>query len=1339
VRSTAGAIEGWSGAGLEALAELTAALAEAESVDHVCRLGVRVVERALGVERASVLLFDDDGVMRFRAWSGLSEAFRAATDGHSPWTVNSVDAVPLVVEDVLLDAELEPLRDTIVADGVRALAFVPLCFERRVVGMYLLYFAEPRGLAEDELRLAGTVADQIALAVKRQRDEDELRSSRDQLEAIFRVVGEGVTVQRPDGELVYANDAAACFLGLETTSELLATPVADIVARFEILDERGEPVAREELPGRRVLAGEPVAERTLVYRDRETGEERASFVRATPVPGRDGEVELVVNVVRDVTAERRRQVWRQLQADASSILAEAFRTEEGYERIAELAVPAVADWCGVSVATPGGSRPVALAHRDDERRRLALELLARYPPRPEVEGGIAWVLRTGRSALVEEMTEEHLASVATDAEHLDLLRRLELRSLMTVPMTARGGTLAAVTFGTRAGGRRFGREYLVHAEELARRAAVALDDAPLFEDQGEREMRLRDAQGRARFVAQASEALAQSFEYDRMLEEVAKLAVPYLADYCFFDLLDEDGTLVRVAAAHREEGEFAERVKPFVPSPANARHPIRRALGSGRPVHVRRVDEAWIRRIAVSDAHASFMREQHVSAVVSVPVAAGGRLLGVLTLMATGRRRYERADVETAQELARRAAVAIDNARLFERVEFQRALLEAQSEAVVDGLLVVRPHGAVLSFNRRFVEIWQIPAETLARGDDAALTESVDRLIDPDAFIQRVRELYAHQEAGRDELRFRDGRTIERYGVPLVGADGSYDGYLWSFRDITERKRIEEALASSLERERDARLRAQLLERNAARLAAAATVSEVATATVEDLEAVGFGIVAVVRHHGEAMEIVASHGLPEEFIDRFHALPVSTDLAVAEAMRTGEAIELATGAEYDRRYPSTTMARARYGVETVAALPLHAADGRVMGALFTASATPHWLDERRRQLVAGVVEQCGLALERAELFEAEHEVALTLQRSLLPRTLPARDSLELAALYRPGSQGLNVGGDWYDALELPDGRIALAVGDVVGHGLDAATVMGELRNAMRPYFLDGLPPHEVLRRLNEVALHSEDRTPGEHTFATAAVALIDVESGRLELASAGHLPPLVLDPDGAASFLETGRGPPIGALDGASYVSAEFELPQGSTLLLYTDGLVERRGDPLDAGLRSLADAAEEGAAVSVGELCASIVRATVGDGGTADDLALLAARLQTAPVFRRRISAQPHQLAPLRGALRAWLERVGADEDVAYDVTLAASEACANAIEHPVGRRSRFVEVEARLLDRGVVLTVRDTGRWRDPGPPRHRGRGLALIEAVMEQVAVERTLDGTEIRMTRALGSEA
>ena len=1133
--------------GLSALAQLTAALAQAETVDQVCQRGLEVVERLLGAERGSVLLFDEEGVMRFRAWTGLSDAYRAATEGHSPWGPGTLDAAPVVVEDVLQDPSLEPLRDVILAEGIRALAFVPISLERRVIGKYMLYFSEPRALAEEELQLAGIVADQIAIAVKRQRDEDAVRAAREQLQAIFGSVADGVTVQRPDGELVYANHAAARFLGFETPEQLLETPLSEIMGRFDVYTEQGEAVAVEQLPGRRVLAGEPAAEQLVRYRNRETGQERSSLVKASPVYDELGGVRFVVNVVEDVTEERRRQLWQELFADASSLLGESLVSDETLERVASLAVPTIADWCAVSVPGAGRPRLVALAHRDAERRQTALDLVERYPADPEGEGGTAWVLRTGSSVLVEHVTDEMLAAAARDEEHLRLLRALDLRSAMIVPLTARGRTLAAIVFATSGGQRTYGPE-----------------------------------------------------------------------------------------------------------------------------------------------------------------------------------------DLALAEEFARRVALVVDNAELFERVEFQRGLLEAQSEAVVDGLLVVGPGGEILSYNRRFVEIWQISEDSLAAGDDAALSEAVELLLDPHAFLERVRELYERREASREEIRFRDGRTIERYGVPLVGPGGSYDGYLWSFRDITERKRIEEALATALERERQARLRAELLERNAARLAAAVSARDVAAAAVGDLQEVGFPVVALVLRRGERMEVTASRGMAQDMIDRADGKPVTADMAVAEAMRTGELIEFEKGEEYDARYASGAELRRLYPLETMVAVPIRAADGRVLGSLYAASYEPSWLTADRRQLLLGVVEQCGLALERAELFEAEHEVALTLQRSLLPQCLPARGAVELAAVYRPGSRGLNVGGDWYDAVELPDGRIALAIGDVVGHGLGAATVMGELRMSMRPYFLDGLPPDEVLRRLNALVVGTDDRTAIGQAFATAAAAVLDADAGRIELASAGHPPPVLVGP-GGASFLDVPAGPPVGALDDASYSSTAYRLDPGSTLVLYTDGLVERRGRPLEAGLGVLLETASKGDDLAPDELCGDLVRALVGDEETADDLALLTVRISAAPGFRRRLRARPTELAPLRHALRSWLERIGMDEDVAYDVVLAASEACANAIEHPLERRSRFVDVEALLVEGAVQVRVHDSGRWREPGPPRLRGRGLRLIESFMDDVRIDQAAEGTVVVMRR------
>src|SRR5687768_12526317 len=223
------------------LAELAAALAGAASLDELCECAVECVRTSLGTERASVLLFDQSGVMRFRAWQGLSDAYRAATDGHSPWTSETRRVRPIVVPDVASDPELDGLRDVILGEHIQALAFVPISYAGKLLGKYMLYFEEPRQLGADELVLAGAVADQIAVAVEQHRVTHELRASHEQLEVVFRGVGEGVTVQRPDGTLAYANEAAARGLGFSSPEELLAAPVATILAPFEILTETGEP------------------------------------------------------------------------------------------------------------------------------------------------------------------------------------------------------------------------------------------------------------------------------------------------------------------------------------------------------------------------------------------------------------------------------------------------------------------------------------------------------------------------------------------------------------------------------------------------------------------------------------------------------------------------------------------------------------------------------------------------------------------------------------------------------------------------------------------------------------------------------------------------------------------------------------------------------------------------------------------------------------------------------------------------------------------------------------------------------------------------------------------
>jgi PAS domain S-box-containing protein len=365
-----------------------------------------------------------------------------------------------------------------------------------------------------------------------------------------------------------------------------------------------------------------------------------------------------------------------------------------------------------------------------------------------------------------------------------------------------------------------------------------------------------------------------------------------------------------------------------------------------------------------------------------------------------------------------------------------------------------------------------------------------------------------------------------------------------------------------------------------------------------------------------------------------------------------------------------------------------------------------------------------------EVYEREHRIAETLQRSLLPERLPPIEGLALAARYLPGAPGAAIGGDWYDVLERPDGRVALVVGDVAGHGLRAAASMGQLRNAFRAYGMVEASPAEVVARINRLVMSGV-----EQVMATVLYLVLERESGEVAWSAAGHPPPLVIAPDGAR-FLEGGRSVPIGAADPAVFREATAILPPGSSLLLYTDGLVERRDTPLEERLKELAEAAA-GAGEELGELCERVIKRVLGPGDPRDDVAILAVR--PLPVAETEISltlpAEPGSLAQLRRRLARFLHATGATELEQYEITLTICEAAGNAIEHAYGPGDATYEVDVRFEGGELIAVVSDSGSWRDKRGE-HRGRGLAIIEDLMDDVAVERADGGTLVRMRRRVG---
>jgi anti-sigma regulatory factor (Ser/Thr protein kinase) len=369
-----------------------------------------------------------------------------------------------------------------------------------------------------------------------------------------------------------------------------------------------------------------------------------------------------------------------------------------------------------------------------------------------------------------------------------------------------------------------------------------------------------------------------------------------------------------------------------------------------------------------------------------------------------------------------------------------------------------------------------------------------------------------------------------------------------------------------------------------------------------------------------------------------------------------------------------------------------------------------------------------MAIDRAGMSEQRH-LAEALQRTLMPATLPDAPGVRIAGRYRPPLSGAQLGGDWYDTFDLPDGRVAIVVGDVVGRGVPAATLMAQMRTAVRAFASEGHGPADVAGRLNDLLLRE-----GDQRTATVAYLALDQETSRVTAVSAGHLPPLLIDSDEEADFLHVPSGPPVGAARIAHFREVQFDVPLGSLLLLYTDGLVERREEPLDVGLERLRTIAAAIGSSSPQAFCDAVLSDALEDVDQEDDVALIA--LQTLPLgaaLKLRLAADPDVLSTLRRQLARWLKENGVDERATFDIVLACSEASANAAEHAYPPTRGHFDVEAVHDGDQVEIRVSDAGTWR-PDEDRGQGRGLMLMRGLVHEVSIERgDPDGTVVTLRR------
>ncbi|MFI6104456.1 SpoIIE family protein phosphatase [Streptomyces sp. NPDC093595] len=434
-------------------------------------------------------------------------------------------------------------------------------------------------------------------------------------------------------------------------------------------------------------------------------------------------------------------------------------------------------------------------------------------------------------------------------------------------------------------------------------------------------------------------------------------------------------------------------------------------------------------------------------------------------------------------------------------------------------------------------------------------------------------------------------------------------------------------------------------------------------------------------------------------------------------------------------------------VQSTLVVPMVAHDTVVGLVQFSRTKGSEPFGERDRALAVELAARAAVCIDNARLYRREHERALILQRSLLPPGDPEAAGLDIACRYLPGNTATEVGGDWFDVIELPGHRTALVVGDVMGRGLRAAVAMGELRTAVRTLAQLDLEPAEVLSHLDEIArglgtAGSPGRTArgperSEVYLATCVYAVYDAVTRRCTFANAGHLPPVLVEPGEAALLLDVPPGMPLG-VGGEPFEEVEIELPEGALLALYTDGLVESRDHPLDEGLQAFRSALTDPAR-PLEDVCDHVLN-TLDTRHGEDDIALLMARIQGLPeeaVGDWRLPREPRSVGRARELARAQLTTWELDPLI-DTVELLVSELVTNALRYGEG------EIRLRLLrDRTLVCEVWDAGlvqpRRRRARDTDEGGRGLQLVGLLSTAWGSRRTPRGKTVWFDLPLPSDS
>jgi PAS domain S-box-containing protein len=626
---------------------------------------------------------------------------------------------------------------------------------------------------------------------------------------------------------------------------------------------------------------------------------------------------------------------------------------------------------------------------------------------------------------------------------------------------------------------------------------------------------------------------------------------------------------------------------------------------------------------------------------------------------------------------------------LADRDEFRSALVNSLQE----GFFVANHEGAVTEVNEAFTKITGHPS------DGVPYAWPHPWLVDKKAaHQQQLRLNHENHVQYETPIRHRDGRLVwVTVNINRVMADVvENDVYVGTIRDIT----AERAFAA----------RESAVLRLATAVGVAKSVAEVLTITLDEcrLALDVHRVVAAVwpTHGGDPTIQVAGDKataswrqldplLREIFQQARHQLPLTVQ-PIESPNNPGEAggiVAVLTGG------------------------------GDV--ALWLELRVPRRVSAEDRLLVTVLVGHLGLAIQHVRQFETARETSLTLQHAMLaPTELPPG----FAVRYEPAVSPLEIGGDWYDVLRLGDHRIGIIVGDCVGRGLSAAAVMGQLRSSARALLLTGAEPAMLLEELDAVAELIPD------AFCTTVfLAVLDTDSGEFCYSCAGHLPAVLAAPDSEPTLLADARSVPLAVRRKASRPQASVVLPPGSTLMLYTDGLVERRVVSIDEGIARVSATVAGGMNQAVDAVADAVLAEMAPATGYDDDIAIVIYRHPYAPLTIE-MAAAAEQLSDLRHQFSAWMRDAAVPDATIADIVLAVNEAAANSIEHAYrGHKPGKVRVEGENDGARVHVRITDKGSWKpaaaDPGI---RGRGLLLIRAVSDWLEMDCTPSGTVVNMS-------